>query len=163
MSVMLREQPYAADHASSVRRTMDGAGHEPRSLAEYVTWLRREFERETPRRVHERGVEPESAIGSPRLAGAFRAYLCGSPFATDHDDRRDMDMRDAVYVRPVHRAIAIMSKRRPESARLAFALAWSGVDWEDIICQKGLVSEFGYWVTLGTLQHLWRIWARGVA
>ena len=83
---MLREAAYAVEQQASVRHRMVVTAREPRSLPELLRWFRCEWEAEIPRRIHERGVEPESALGAPRLAGAFRAYLAGSAFATDHDD-----------------------------------------------------------------------------
>ena len=103
---MLRAEPYAAVREMSVKRRMAEAAREPRDLPELLTWFRREWDAECPSRTHERGVEPQSALGSPKLAGAFRSYITGSPMATDHDDRLDVDMRDAARLRPIHAALS---------------------------------------------------------
>jgi hypothetical protein len=140
-------------------RAMAAAAHEPRDLRELLAWFRREWDREVPRRVHERGVEPDSAIGSPRLAGAFRSYLMGSPFATDHDDRLDIDRRDATRLYPIHAAIVILSRRWPLSGRFAFLLGISGSnDWEAITLSWHMLPEVGHRFAEGTLRHLWDIW-----
>lgn len=134
---------------------------QPRYLHEYVAWLRAEFDREVPARLHERGVEPSSALGSPRMGGAFRAYLTGSAFATDHDVALDTDERNAAYLRPVQRSITVLSHRWPLSARLAFAIAWGGCDWQDVTLSWRMVPEAGHLFAEGALRRLWAIWARG--
>jgi hypothetical protein len=148
---------------ASVDRRMVQAAREPRELHELLRWFRTEWEQECPGRIHQRGVEPESALGAPVLAGAFRAYIMGGPMATDHDDRLDVDMRDAARVRPMHAALAVMSHKWPLSARFLFALAWMGVEWQDVALAWQMLPEIGHRWTQDALAHLWRIWARDQA
>jgi hypothetical protein len=49
-------------------------------LSDALSWLERHWiGRVPPTRIHTGGVEPDSALGSPRLADAFRAYLDARP------------------------------------------------------------------------------------
>lgn len=158
MSVVLRDQPYAAAKSASVQRRMAQAAREPRSLNEYLAWFRREWCAEMPGRIHERGVEPQSALGSPRLGGAFRAYMEGHPMATDHDDRLDIDHRGAARRFPIHAALSVMRRRWPLSAHYLFAIAWTGAEWQDVALAWRMLPEIGHRFTLDALRHLWSIW-----
>jgi hypothetical protein len=151
---------YVAERRMSVGRRMAEAARQPRHLEEYVRWWRREWDAECPPRIHERGTEPESALGSPRLAGAFRAYLMGTPFATDHDDRLDSTTADAARRFPVHATLAIMDRRWPLSARFLFELGFLGAEWQDITLAWRMLPEVGHRFAHGTLQHAWVIWTR---
>jgi hypothetical protein len=157
---MLRESPYKAAREYSVRRRMDEAAQEPRHLNDLLRWYRAEWEREVPRKLHEPGTEPESALGAPRMAGAFRAYLCGSPMATDHDDRLDATRSGAARRYPIHAAMVVMEHKWPISARYLFAIAWSGAEWGDVCLAWRMLPEVGHRFTADALRHLWMIWAR---
>lgn len=156
----LREPTYSAQRADSVRRRMDEAAREPRQLNDLVRWYRTEWEREIPRKMHEPGTEPDSALGAPRMAGAFRAYLCGNPMATDHDDRLDPDYYGAARRYPVHAALTILAHKWPLSARYLFAIGWSGAEWGDVCLAWHMLPEIGHRFTQDSLRHLWSIWAR---
>jgi hypothetical protein len=158
--VVTRDSPYASAKDASVQRRMDDAAREPRSLNELLLWYRTEWEREVPRRLHEPGTEPDSALGSPVLAGAFRAYLCGSPMATDHDDRLDSTRTGSARRYPVHAAMTILAHRWPLSARYLFAMAWTGAEWSDVCLAWHMLPEIGHRFTRDALRHLWSIWAR---
>lgn len=158
--IVPRDTPYATDKAGSVRRKMAAASREPRSLHELMAWFRHEFAQEVPGRIHERGVEPGDAIGSPRLAGAYRAYMYGSPLATDHSDALDATTRGAARQRPMHAALELMARKWPLSARFLFTVAWSGADWEDVALAWKMLPEIGHRFTLDALRHLWAIWSR---
>jgi len=125
-----------------------------------VRWYRVEWQREVPTRVHERGVEPESALGAPRLAGAFRAYLMGDPMATDHDDRFDMTTGHDARRRPIHAALQVIARRWPLSARLLFLLGCNGGDWETVTLGWKMLPEVGFRFTQDSLRQLWDIWQR---
>jgi hypothetical protein len=157
---MLRESAYAAERESSVRRRMAEVAREPRRLEDLMRWYRFEWEKEVPTRIHQRGVEPESALGAPVLAGAFRAYLHGSPFATDHDDRLDSTTAGDVRRYPIHAALATMSHAWPISARYLFAVAWTGSNWDDVAIAWHMLPEVGHRFARDALHHLWCIWSR---
>ena len=160
MSAALRESPYTAARERSVRRRMDEAAREPRHLSDLIVWYRAEWEREVPAKLHEAGTEPESALGSPMLSGAFRAYLCGSPMATDHSNRLDVDERGAARRYPIHAALAVLEHKWPLSARYLFAIAWTGTEWQDVCLAWRMLPEVGHRFTADALRHLWMIWAR---
>ena len=61
-----RETPYSTEHAASVRRRPET----PRSFVALSAWFRAEWEAALPTRMHTRGVEADSALGSPTLAPA---------------------------------------------------------------------------------------------
>ena len=157
---VFRESPYAAAREDSIRTRMAEAAREPRHLNEFVTWFRLEWEREIPRKMHEQGTEPDSALGAPRMAGAFRAYLCGSPMATDHDDRLDVTRSGSARRYPVHAALCILARRWPLSARYLFAIAWTGAEWGDVCLAWHMLPEVGHRFTHDALRHLWTIWTR---
>jgi len=157
---VIREPEYRRPHDASVSRRMAGAAAMPRSLPALLTWLRREFDREVPDRLHNQGTEPDSALGSPALSGAFRAYLTGSALATDHDDRLDLDHRGAARRYPIHAAMTIMARKWPLSTRYLFAVIWTGCEWEDVALAWRMMPEVGHRFTWHALQHLWTLWAR---
>jgi hypothetical protein len=163
MAAGYRVAPYADVKAESVRRRMDAAARQPREVPDLIRWFRTEWEAECPPRTHERGVEPESALGAPKLAGAFRSYIMGSPMATDHDDRLDIDMRDAARLRPMHAALAYMSRKWPLSAHYLFAIAWMGAEWQDVALAWRMLPEIGHRFTFDALRHLYHIWERDPA
>ena len=132
----------------------------PTSLHSLLAWYRGEFAKETPDRLHGNGVEPASALGTPALNGAFRAYLMGSPYRTDHDDRLDMDRRDEVRLLPIHAALADMERKWPLSARYLFAVGWCGVDWQDVALAWRMLPEVGHRFTMDALRHLYVLWWR---
>lgn len=52
----------------------------PDTLPEAIEWTRAHWQgRELPTRIHEHAVEPDSLLGSPRLAAAMMSYLLASP------------------------------------------------------------------------------------
>jgi hypothetical protein len=156
----MRDQPYADRHRASAERRMTDAALQPRTLPELIRWLRTEFNREVPSRLHEPGTEPDSALGSPKIAGAFRAYLMGHPLVTDHDDRLDLDRRGAARLFPMHASLSLMARKWPLSARYLFAIAWTGAEWSDVALAWHMLPEIGHRFTLDALRHLWAIWAR---
>jgi len=159
-SAAFRESPYARARSESVTRRMDEAAREPKGINGLTNWYRAAWAAETPNRFHERGVEPASVLGSPALHGAFRAYLMGSPWQTDHDDSLDIDHREEVYIRPVHAALAEMSRTWPLSARYLFAIAWCGAEWQDVCLAWRMLPEVGHRFTYDALRHLWRMHER---
>lgn len=66
-----RERPYREEHhASTLQRPAP-----PLTWEACVAWFRDAWEASLPTRLHQAGVEPASALGSPRLAGAARMRL----------------------------------------------------------------------------------------
>lgn len=152
--------PYAAAKAASVDRRMTQAAYMPRTLPEYVTWLRAAWENELPSRLHVHDVEPLSALGSPRLHQAFRAYMDAHPMQTDFDPREDLDQRGAARLRPIHAALYQMRQKWPFSAHFVFELAWTGCSWEEVALFHNMTAEVGYRFAFDSLRHLWAIYER---
>lgn len=159
-AAILRDAPHASEHRASVSRRMDAAAARPESLPDLLAWFRAAWAEEMPARIHERGVEPQSVLGTPKLAGAFRAYMDAHPMQTDHDPRLDVDERGAARVRPIHAALWQMRRRWPLSARFLFALAWTGAEWQDVALAWGMLPEVGHRFTIDALRHLWALWER---
>lgn len=163
MTALLRDQPHVDAHRTSVERRMGAVRMEPRTLPHLVAWLRTEWAREAPERLHEPGTEPSDLLGSPRLAGPFRTYIMGHPMATDHDNRLDVDCRGAARLRPIHAALWQMKRKWPLSARFIFGLAWTGADWRDMAHAWNMEDEVGQRFAHHALLQLWQIWARDQA
>ena len=151
---------YSDAHRHSVELRMAKAARQPVTLPELMRWFKHEWAQELPGRLHERGVEPQSALGSPRLAGAFRAYMDGHPMVTDHDNRLDLDKRGAARLFPMHAALYQMCRRWPLSAHYLFAIAWTGAEWQDVALAWRMLPEVGHRFTVDALRHLWAIWER---
>ncbi len=148
----------------------------PRGLRELLRWFLDAWAAEIPDRLHSAGVwrdwGPDSVggslLGSPRTHDAFRAYIEASPHQLDYDPRIDTDERGAVYVRPVHAALARMVGRRsagplgpslgvrPFMARYLFALACAGGDWTAISARFGIPPQVA---PIYTEAALWRFWS----
>ena len=166
-----RTSPYMVEHDGSVAGALDRA-RPPRGLTGLLRWFVTAWEAEVPMAIHAAGVWRDhvkpgeaggggSALGAPRFHDAFRAYIEGSPHQTDA--RNGEDEREAVYVRPIHSALARLG-RHPDSeqagvARFLFALACSGGDW------RAVTSSIA-WSTPTPLARpategaLWLLWER---
>ncbi len=151
----------------------------PRDFGAYLRWFLAAWAEELPDRLHSRGVWRDygshavggSTLGSPRLHDAFRSYIEGSPYQTDYDPRLDADERNAVYVRPIHRALQCMTGTyvgpldsdvgpRPFMARFLFALACSGGDWSRISTAFGLPPQVAPIYAEKALERLWNEYER---
>ena len=66
-----RDAPFRGEHERSL------AQHDapPQTWPASVAWFRDAWEASLPTRLHTRGVEDESALGSPRMAGAMHARI----------------------------------------------------------------------------------------
>jgi len=65
------DAPYRGDHDRSVERQAPP----PQTWPACVAWFRDAWEASLPTRLHTAGVEAESALGSPRMAGAMHARI----------------------------------------------------------------------------------------
>jgi hypothetical protein len=83
-----------------------------------------------PSRLHSRGVEPDSVLGSPELAPAFRHYI--------NADHQREQREDGCYVYPLHAALAALGhggsseRPRPFCAMTIFEVIRAGFDWERV-------------------------------
>ncbi len=119
----------AADRGRPAARNLQGKL--PTSLAGRVEWLRAVTAHEPmPTRLHARGIEPDSVLGSPELAPAFRRYIN----ANHEREQRD----DGCYVYPLHAALARLANggscqpSRPISARVIFEVIRAGFEWQRV-------------------------------
>lgn len=147
----------------------------PRGLDGLLRWFLAAWAEEVPDRLHTTGVWRDwgvdsvggSRLGTPRTHDGFRAYIEGSPYETDHDVRLDPDERGAVYVRPVHAALARMVGPNgggpltpklgvwPFMGRFLFALACSGGDWRGTALRWGIPPQAAPLYAEKALERLW--------
>ena len=169
----MRQEPHAAQHERSISIRAQ-RGVMPRNLPALLAWYRAEWSSEIPARLHHRGVEWDgpgaivredftveqdrgggSLIGTPRLAGEWRAYLFGSPKRVDEDGS---------YILPIHAALALMAGRNVRSpssfmARFLLALALADFDWRRVCLAWHIREEVGWCYTEVALARLWVIHA----
>ena len=152
------ERRLEREHRASIARKMA----QPKGLGQLLLWFLEGFRTEMPEAVHVAGVwrdyvrldenrqaEGGSLLGSPRLADPFRAFIEGSPFATELSEYEGHQSRegDEHYRMPMRAAIAHLNGRHlcnalerntaahicPENAtfaRLAYRIASRDGDWE---------------------------------
>ena len=73
---LIRDTPYRTEHVESVRPTRP-----PQTFPALAAWFMDAWSASLPARLHTRGVEDGSALGSPRMSGALHAR-------TDHASDR---------------------------------------------------------------------------
>jgi hypothetical protein len=115
-----RETPYRVDNERSKRAKMQP----PRDL---LGWFMTEFRKEVPDRLHTRGVWRDahrrgdaefydpvggSALGAPRMADPFRAYIEDDAFGTQPDEYEGHKSLANHYRTPVRAALARLAGRR---------------------------------------------------
>lgn len=148
----------------------------PRQLGELIGWFRREWAAEMPRRIHVAGVEPDSALGSPKMAPAMTARLAaiavpGMPekqqadafkiaVATDHDDRLDAWSDQDAFRTPMMAALAKFGQRYPFSARFIEACAYFNWDWASVGYRRDWPAEFTEMYLETALNRLHNVWVR---
>lgn len=150
-----RDTPYEVDNARSKRAKMA----RPKDL---LAWFLTGFREELPDRLHTRGVwrdrvsEGEakagitpvggSLMGSPRMSDPFRAYLEGSPKATqvaEYEGHKDIRSH---YRTPMRAALARLSGRGsntdpyPFMARALFRTALRDGDWDTALASLGIIE-----------------------
>lgn len=137
------EAPYSHDNAASKRRKMA----RPKDL---LAWFLQGFREEMPDRLHTRGVWRDakrrgdaeaydpvggSALGSPRMADPFRAFIEDDPFGTEAAEYEGhKDVRNH-YRTPMRAALARLAGRGETEpcyfmARALFGTAYNDGDWE---------------------------------
>lgn len=151
---MRRDAPYSYDNAKSKARKMA----RPKDLlAWYLTAIREEM----PDRLHTRGVWRDakrrgdadgydpvggSALGSPRVADPFRAYIEDDAFGTEvaeYEGHKDIRSH---YRTPMRAALARLAGRGhptepyPFMARVLYRTALNDGDW-DYACRTFGIIE----------------------
>lgn len=136
-ALAFRESPHRAESDRSVARKMAKAAQRPRSLHEFIVWFRREWAAEFPSRIHERGIEPDSQLGAPRMTGAFIHHLgividgIGST-SSDYDSRTDTWSDGAARHTPILAALTLIKRDAPFMGRFLEALPYMDFDWERV-------------------------------
>ena len=174
-----RGRTHREVHELSLVQRGHVVGDRPQSFAALLGWFKREWDAEFPRRLHERGVEPESALGAPRLAGAMRARLTAidddedaerARRATDYDPAHDTWSSGAAPRYPILDALERYGHRHPLLRRYLEAVAYGGFDWRRVAQARLRIfdpeadrfvpdDEHAFLTTLGALSSLWEIWS----
>lgn len=150
------------------------------SLSEAIAWLREHADdRPVPLRLHEHETDPQGELGTPRLTGAFLAYLVAEP-----DDVRDTDdpvecghLHDATwppcvvsrayYRSPMWRALRELGRRRairpghPAPLSCVSAIMAAGWDWRRAASVLGQPPERFEALALMALRSLHGLYALG--
>lgn len=71
LALAQRSSPFREAHDASASHRPEA----PRTWEACVAWFRDAWEASLPTRLHTRGVEDESALGSPRMAGAMHRRI----------------------------------------------------------------------------------------
>ena len=71
---------WAIQHSESVTRK----AFMPQGLSGMLRWFVKAWRDEVPVTMHAGGIEPDSQLGAPKLAPAFRAYVEGRHGRTEH-------------------------------------------------------------------------------
>lgn len=181
-----RERSHYQVHQDSRIEKARIAVEAPVELGALLGWFRREWQADFPRRLHERGVEPESALGAPRLAGAMRARMTAldeakAATSTDYDPAHDTYATGEAPRFPMLDALERYGKRHPLMRHYLEAVAYGGFDWRRVAQVRLRVwdpmagpivdgkprgcflpdDELNYLATRGALRALWEIWSTG--
>jgi hypothetical protein len=170
-----RDVPNRVAYERSMKWKERRASDRPRTFGKLLDWYRREWNAEFPRRLHERGVEPDSQLGAPRLAGAMRARFAALDnhklaTATDYDSGHDTWNVGSAPRFPILDALVRYSDTAPLLARYLEALAYGGFDWRLISMRRLRILDgaefvwdqhYAQIVTVGALDALWQIWSEG--
>lgn len=151
----------------------------PASFGALLGWFHREWDAEFPKRLHERGIEPDSQLGAPRLAGAVRARFTAldeskAATATDYDPGHDTWSTGAAPRFPILDALTRYARKAPLLSRYLEAVAYRGFDWRRVAQERLRVwdpdlgtfvpdDEHHYLLTFGAMMALWEVWSRGQA
>ena len=135
LALAQRSSPFREDHDASA--TVLPAA--PRTWPSCVAWFRDAWEASLPTRLHTRGVEDESALGSPRMAGGMHRRI---DHVSDHGwgltgwDRdgqpRGVDRATGLTIDPFLYNMERMLRGRNDHERMgALALMrWAYLGWD---------------------------------
>jgi hypothetical protein len=150
----VRQTPYAIDNLASKQRKMA----RPRDL---LAWFLTGFREEVPDRLHSRGVWRDaryrgdvdayapvggSALGSPRMADPFRAFIEDDPFGTEPSEYEGHKSIRNHYRTPMRAALARLAGRGadhdpyPFMARALYRTAQRDGDWDGACASLGIIE-----------------------
>jgi hypothetical protein len=168
-----RGLPFGASHDRSRERKAELAATRPRTFGALLGWFKREWDADFARKLHERGIEPDSQLGAPRLAGKVRARFSAlddakAATSTDYDREHDTWATGSSPRFPMLDALTRLRDGSPHrrgyplSARILVRIAYLGTsDWRKVCCPHGEPDEVGELFLTATLNVLWGIWAEG--
>jgi hypothetical protein len=125
---------------------MVGTSRCPKTFDALLDWLKAVWAEEPfPERIHSRGIEDGSHLGSPALAPRLRQHL-ERPGATD---------ADGYFVTPLNAALDHMRQRRPLAAENIWALIRVDFDWRAIATRGGWALEMYGMFLSKAIEDLW--------
>ena len=176
----MRDSPYATENRASAQRAMLERAEPPSSLRLLVRWFTARYRVEVPDAIHSGGVESErpgrivradgegvtdpgggSRLGAPRLSPHFRAYLFGSPFATEHPESEGRPEIGESYASPMRATIAWIEHRHPLRAAWLRAIGRTDGDWQTVTYAADLPMEYGEAITFDALRLAWHHYEEG--
>jgi len=177
MSVGLRPEPYSDAMRHSVELRMAQVARRPRSLEALLVWFVQEWQAEVPARLHVDGVEPDSALGSPKMFHMFMRRLIALDTssvaqATDFDPRLDTWHGDAAPLTPMQGVLDVYEhgiqgvgtrwivQPHPCIARMLRGVARAGGDWERTQWGSLRPKDEALLTLEAALHEVWSLWAR---
>jgi hypothetical protein len=160
-----RDVPNRLAYERSLSAKERRALERPRTFGKLRDWFKREWEAEFPNRIHERGVEPDSQLGAPRLAGAMRARFnalddAKVATATDYDREHDTWSTGAAPRFPVLSALVQLHRTCPLVARSLTQLAYGGFDVYRHGAKRGWTTYQTDLYLRAELGALWQVWSQ---
>jgi hypothetical protein len=155
---------FYPEHSRSVRDKTQEATARPRTFGKLREWFKREWDAEFPGRMHERGVEPDSQLGAPRLAGAMRSRFAAlddakAATATDYDRGHDTWSTGAAPRFPVLAALVELHRTCPLIAVSLTKLAYGGFDVYRHGGARGWTTYQTDLYLRAELDVLWGVWS----
>ena len=105
----------------------------PKGLPGMLRWFVRSWRDEVPTDIHAGGIEPESQLGAPKLAGDFRAYISGAHGRTTYAWSDGRPESTETYVTPMLWTLRFLERNRhPLIAAVLRALGRSAGDYRSL-------------------------------
>jgi hypothetical protein len=136
LPLLERTAPFRCEHERSVRQHAT-----PRTWEALAAFFREAWEASLPTRLHTSGVEDESALGSPRMAGAMHQRIdhastlgWGLTGWDQHGQPRGVNRSDGLSRDPflywLERMLRSLNAGEALGARALVRWAYMGWDWE---------------------------------
>ena len=173
LALAQRTSPFREAHDASIQRRPSP----PETWPACVAWFRDGWEASLPTRLHTAGVEDESALGSPRMAGAMHKridHVSNLGWGLTGHDRdgqpRGVDRGTGLTLDPFLFYLERMLRGKGDHERLgALALMrWAYLGWDveaaaqaTFIAQHANPDTWGYYLVgfrallMGTIRTLW--------
>ena len=130
--VLTRDRSYAVDHEASVNARM----YQPKGYHALLRWFVKTWRDELPGTIHAGGVEPDSRLGAPKFAPAFRAYIQGNDGRTEHPWSDSRPESTETYATPMRWTLRWLERNRhPLIASTLRFMGMQGSTTFSVTCQ----------------------------